>query len=94
MPTDSARNVYWLTSECLSTRSVFLSGIGEAAARYLAANSCVVGVGIDTASIDPGISQTFMADRILLGANRFALENLRDLSRVPPKGARLDLSPH
>ncbi|MGE0405978.1 MAG: cyclase family protein [Candidatus Korobacteraceae bacterium] len=49
----------------------------------------VAGVGIDTASIDYGPEQTFVAHRILLGANIYALENVANIDRLPAKGATL-----
>lgn len=45
------------------------------------------GVGIDTASIDPGQSIKFQAHQILSAANRYAIENMAYLDLVPPRGA-------
>jgi kynurenine formamidase len=46
----------------------------------------VAGVGIDTASIDPGVSRTFEAHQILAAANIFNLENLTGLEALPDTG--------
>ncbi|XP_037079868.1 isatin hydrolase-like [Pollicipes pollicipes] len=64
-------------------------GLSAEAARELAADSAVVGVGIDTPSVDPGISHDFLAHQILFSKNIYALENLADLSRVPASGIRI-----
>ena len=44
------------------------------------------GVGIDTASIDPGDSLTFEAHRILATGNVFNLENLTNVNGLPETG--------
>jgi kynurenine formamidase len=44
-------------------------------------------VGIDTASVDHGPSQDFMAHRVLLGADIPAFENLTRLGELPARGA-------
>ena len=64
-------------------------GFSEGAARYLAGSGKVVGVGLDTASMDPGNSKDFMTHRILSAANIYGLENLAELERLPAKGATL-----
>ena len=63
------------------------AGIGAQAAELLAADPAIVGVGIDTPSIDPGTSATFSAHVSLFKAGKFGLENIADMSRVPAKGA-------
>jgi kynurenine formamidase len=44
-------------------------------------------VGLDTASLDHGPSEDFIAHQILNGANIPGLENVAHLERLPPKGA-------
>ena len=63
-------------------------GLSKEAAGWLAGRK-VAGVGIDTASIDPGPSRDFMVHRILNGAGIYGLENVANLERVPAKGATL-----
>ena len=53
----------------------------------LANDPAVVGVGMDTPSFDVGTSQTFPAHVTLFAANKFGLENVGDMSRVPETGA-------
>lgn len=61
-------------------------GISAEAARALV-DRRVAAVGIDTASIDHGPSQDFMAHRVLMGAGIPAFENLTALEQLPARGA-------
>jgi kynurenine formamidase len=61
-------------------------GIGKDAAERLVERK-VAAVGIDTASIDHGPSEDFVAHQILLGAEIPAFENVARLEEVPTKGA-------
>lgn len=47
----------------------------------------VVGIGVDTLSLDFGPSKDFKTHRTWLPANRWGLENLANLARIPPAGA-------
>jgi kynurenine formamidase len=47
----------------------------------------VVGIGVDTLSLDFGPSRDFRTHRTWLPANRWGLENLANLARIPPAGA-------
>lgn len=67
-------------------------GISKAAAQYLVSRK-IKGTGIDTASLDPGPSKTFLAHRIILGANVYGLENVANLQLIPPIGASLIVAP-
>jgi kynurenine formamidase len=63
-------------------------GISVEAAHFLVAERSVVGVGIDTPSLEPG---TRPADpfthRVLLPAGKYGIENLANLDTVPDIGA-------
>jgi kynurenine formamidase len=61
-------------------------GLWEAAAGWLVAERRVHAVGIDTASIDPGISQRFETHQVLSAAGVPALENLARLDGLPARG--------
>ena len=63
-------------------------GISPGAAEFLVARG-VAAVGIDTASIDPGVSRDFRTHQILLGAQIPGLENVANLEAVPARGALL-----
>jgi kynurenine formamidase len=62
-------------------------GLSPDAADFLIAKRAIRGVGIDTASIDPGPSRDFLVHRLLSRADVYALENVAALERVPPRGA-------
>lgn len=67
-------------------------GLSKEAAQYLA-HKKIKGIGLDTPSLDPGISQDFQAHQIILGANIFGLENIAHLDRLPPVGSQLIVAP-
>jgi kynurenine formamidase len=64
-------------------------GLSAEAARWLIQNRKINAVGIDTASIDFGQSQTFDAHVILMEQNIPAFENVANLEKVPTKGAHV-----
>lgn len=68
-------------------------GFSEEAATFLVRERDVLGIGIDTLSVDPGPSKTFPVHKILSQQGRFMLENLRNLSAVPPSGAWVIIAP-
>lgn len=70
------------------TKNLHFPGLSREAAELLAERG-VDGVGIDTASIDYGQSQEFIAHRILNQRNIYGLENLANLDRLPETGATL-----
>ena len=61
-------------------------GYGADAARLLVARGAA-GIGIDTLSIDHGPSKDFAAHLVMLGANRYQIENLAGLDALPATGA-------
>jgi kynurenine formamidase len=64
-------------------------GLSAEAARWLARERRVRAVGIDTASLDPGVSTGFEAHRELAAAEVPGFENLTELDRLPPRGFSL-----
>jgi kynurenine formamidase len=52
-----------------------------------------VGIGVDTVSLDPGNSTTFDVHAGFLRADRYGVENLNNLDRVPPRGADVFVGP-
>ncbi len=67
-------------------------GFHPAAARWLVAERDVVGVGLDTPSIDYGQSSDFESHQIFGRANVWGLENVANLHMLPPKGERKELA--
>ncbi len=58
-------------------------GLSADAARWLADERDIAAVGLDTASIDPGISKTFETHQVLFRRNVPAFENLTSLEALP-----------
>ncbi len=73
--------------------SLHFPGFSAEAVTYLLDHRHIKGIGIDTASIDPGQSRDFPVHRILGRANRYALENVAHLGRLPPRGSRMTALP-
>jgi kynurenine formamidase len=81
-------NGYYGSADPFDTNTLHFPGVSAAgAARIVAAGA--VGVGIDTASIDPGNDLAFEAHRVLGEAQLFNLENLMNLDALPAAGAYL-----
>jgi kynurenine formamidase len=78
---------YLGTSALQDPTSLHFPGLSRDAAEFLVTQRDVKGVGIDTASIDPGRSRDFPVHRVLNGANVYALENVAALDQLPPRGA-------
>lgn len=62
-------------------------GFGIDAAMWLADERDVVGIGVDTLSLDPGNSSDFAVHFGFLPTNRYGVENLAGLDDVPPRGS-------
>jgi len=67
--------------------SLHFPSFSAEAMSFLVHDRQVRGVGIDTASIDPGQSKDFQAHQILSAANSYAIENVAYLDQVPRRGA-------
>ncbi len=78
-------NTYYGTETPEDVATLHFPGISEAAALVLAQRQ-IAGVGIDTASIDPGTSTIFEAHRALAPNNIFNLENLTNVDGLPESG--------
>jgi kynurenine formamidase len=62
-------------------------GFGLDAAMWLVERRDVTGIGVDTLSLDPGNSSTFPVHVNFLATDRYGLENLANLDKIPPRGA-------
>jgi kynurenine formamidase len=68
--------------------SLRFPGFGPEAARYLVEERQVVGLGVDTLGIDPAVATDFVVHRqITLPRGVWHIENLVNLSQLPPVGA-------
>ncbi|KAF5288323.1 hypothetical protein FQR65_LT12057 [Abscondita terminalis] len=68
-------------------------GISLEAAEWIVQNTKIVGIGIDTASIDQGQSISFSAHKIFLKNNIYQLENVKIPKSLPVKGFKLIVMP-
>ncbi|RDI96212.1 cyclase family protein [Meiothermus sp. QL-1] len=64
-------------------------GFSPAAAEFLVRERNIVGVGVDTLSLDFGASRDFKSHVVFLGAGKYGLENLANLGAVRPSGAMI-----
>ncbi len=64
-------------------------GFSRESADYLLEHRDILGVAIDTPSIDYGKSTDFIVHQILLGAGKLAIENIAGLDNLPKTGATL-----
>ncbi len=62
-------------------------GFGDQAAQFLVKERDIVGVGVDTVSLDAGSAQKLVAHLTLLGAGKYGIEFLANLGTVPAAGA-------
>ena len=64
-------------------------GFHPEAAELLVKERTITGIGVDTLSLDYGRSTDFKTHVTVLGANRWGLENVANLAKIPPRGATL-----
>lgn len=62
-------------------------GFDADAVRFLVAERDIVGIGVDTLSLDHASSRDYGAHVAVLGAGRYGIESLANLSAIPPIGA-------
>lgn len=70
-----------------STGTLHFPGFSPEAADFLVSNRDIVGIAVDTLSLDFGPSQDFKTHLITLGAGKYGLENVANLDLVPEAGA-------
>ena len=71
----------------LPEETLHFPGFGAEATEWLLRRRGIRALGVDTLSIDPGVSEEFETHLILLGADRYGLENLANLDRLPRRGS-------
>jgi len=64
-------------------------GFSEAAAQFLVKERDIVGVGIDTLSLDAAKVEKFVAHLALLGGGKYGVELMANLAAVPAAGATI-----
>lgn len=70
-------------------KTLHFPGFSKEAAAFLVRERAIDGVGVDTPSIDHGPSRDFIVHQIVNGADRYGLENIANLDKLPPRGATL-----
>ncbi|MEV0053212.1 cyclase family protein [Saccharopolyspora shandongensis] len=72
-------------------------GISPDCARWLAEESALIGIGVETVGTDAGLAPTFEpafpCHSLLLGAGKYGLTQLQNLALLPPTGAVLIAAP-
>jgi kynurenine formamidase len=68
-------------------------GFSPDAVKFLVEKRKINGIGIDTMSIDAGNSKDFSGHQVLFKQNKFALENLANLDKLPPIGSTIIIAP-
>jgi kynurenine formamidase len=68
-------------------------GFSLQAATFLVKTRNAVGLGIDTMSIDPGNSKTYPVHQFTAKESVYQLENVANLSLVPPQGSTVVVAP-
>ncbi|AKG23534.1 cyclase family protein [Calothrix sp. 336/3] len=60
-------------------------GFSQEVTQFLLEERQIAGVGIDTHGVEPGTDTTFSVNRLLLSKSSIVLENLTNLSDLPPR---------
>jgi kynurenine formamidase len=68
-------------------------GFSPEAVEFLIDRRDARGVGLDTLSVDHGLSRDFAVHHLLGKAERYGLENLAQLDKLPPQGFYLFVAP-
>lgn len=72
-------------------------GMSPECARWIAEESDLIGVGVETVGTDAGAAHSFdpafPCHALLLGANKYGLAQLQNLDKLPPTGALVMVSP-
>jgi kynurenine formamidase len=69
------------------SKTLHFPGFAKEACEFLLAEREVVGLAVDTLSLDFGASADFAVHKLWLGAGNWGLECVANLSKLPPAGA-------
>jgi kynurenine formamidase len=69
------------------SNTMHFPGFAEATAAFLARERQVVGIGVDTLSLDPGRDEEYSTHKVGLAANKWGVECVANLRHVSPSGA-------
>jgi kynurenine formamidase len=94
---DTGWSKFWSNLDRYQNRDVMsrlhFPGFSAEAVEFLIDERGVRGVGIDTLSVDHGLSRDFPVHHLLGKAERYGLENLAHLDKLPPRGFWLFVAP-
>jgi len=76
-----------------SKKVLHFPGFSNEAAKLLVDERNIAGIGIDTLSVDYGMSTDFMVHHISHGKGKFHLENVANLGMIPAAGAFVIVAP-
>jgi kynurenine formamidase len=83
----SDRFAYLGSTTPKDTTTLHFPGFSREAAEFLIKERAIVGIGVDTASIDYGPSSDFIVHQVINGAGLYGVENIAHLDQVPEAGA-------
>ena len=69
------------------SKTLHFPGFSKEAATFLLSEREVAGLAVDTLSLDFGASKDFAVHKLWLGAGKWGLECVANLSKLPPAGA-------
>jgi kynurenine formamidase len=70
-----------------ASKTLHFPGFSREVCEFLLKERDVAGLGVDTLSLDFGASKDFAAHKLWLGAGKWVLECVANLSKLPPAGA-------
>ena len=74
-------------------KTLHFPGYSPEAAKFLVEERKIKGIGIDNLSVDRGISKKFEVHHIVNGAQRYHLENVANMDKLPARGGFLIVAP-
>ena len=84
---------YFGSANYNDTKTLHFPGFHPDAVNWLINNRIIVGLGVDTASIDHGQSVAYMGHRLAYSTNVYGLENVANLHLLPTAGATVYAMP-
>lgn len=88
---------YWTNSTLYFGKSengsLNFPGLAASAARWIANTNKFYGVGVDTASVDPGNTKDYFVHKLLASNKLYNLENVKLTQALPEKGFHLFVMP-
>jgi kynurenine formamidase len=90
---DQRWNNYEQYKNADAKKALHFPGFSPDAAKLLVDERNIAGIGIDTLSVDFGMSTDFMVHHIAHGRGKFHLENVANLGSIPVSGAFVVVAP-